>query len=409
MRKRQAGMAFILVTLLIDMLGIGLVIPILPELVTELLGGNRSLASGYYGAFIAVYAAMQFVFAPILGALSDQYGRRPVLLLSLLGAGLDYLLLALAPSLAILFVGRVIAGITGANITVANAYIADVSTPEDRARNFGLLGAVFGVGFIIGPALGGVLGNIDLRLPFYFAAALALINALYGYFVLPESHRPENRRPFGWARANPVGSLGAITRYPVVLGLTITIVLVGLAQNALQSTWVLFTGYRFGWDALQNGFSLMLVGVMAVVVQGGLVGLLIPRLGERRAIVLGLIISAAAFVMYGLATQGWMMYAVLLLGGLGGIAGPAAQGLIAGEVSAQEQGAVQGAIASLSSLTGVFGPLAATALFAYFTGDRAPLEVPGIAFFFGAVLTVLATVTAAVSFRRAQRSGLAQS
>jgi DHA1 family tetracycline resistance protein-like MFS transporter len=360
MNQRRAGLAFILVTILIDVLGLGLLIPILPELVKEFAGGDYSTASSYYGWFIAVYAAMQFLFAPVLGALSDRYGRRPVILVSLLGAGIDYLLMALAPT----------------------------------------LGWLFGMGFILGPALGGLLGNYGLRVPFYFAAALVLLNWLYGYFILPESHKPENRQAFSWTRANPVGSVAALGRYPIVLGLTVTLICAHLAHQALQSTWVLYTAYRYAWSPLQNGLSLALVGILSVLVQGGLVRVLIPRLGERRAIVAGLAVTMLAFLLYGLATQGWMIYAIMVIGSLGGIAGPALQGLISRSVSDQEQGSVQGALASLASLTGVVGPVVATGLFANFTAPGAPVHLPGIAFFFGALLILAGTLFAVRLFKQ---------
>ncbi len=399
-KKRVAAIPFILVTILIDVLGLGLLIPVLPELVTRLAGGSVSSGSSYFGWFIAVYAAMQFLFAPILGALADRFGRRPVILISLLGAGLDYLVMALAPSLAWLFLGRVVSGITGANITAANAYIADVSAPEDRAKNFGLVGAVFGIGFIVGPALGGLVGSYGLRLPFILAAGLALLNGLYGFFILPESLERHNRSPFSFRTANPLGSLAGLGRYPVVAGLAFTYVCVGLAQQALQSTWVLYTNVRYGWTPLQNGLSLMLVGLLAAVVQGGLVRVLIPRLGEVRALLASLAVSAVAFALYGLSTHGWMLIAVMVVGSLGGIAGPAAQGLISRSVSAREQGAVQGSLASLMSLTGVVGPVAATYVFAAFTRPTAPLPLPGAAFFLGSVLTLVGLAAAARLFTR---------
>jgi DHA1 family tetracycline resistance protein-like MFS transporter len=405
-KKKQAALPFILITILIDVLGIGLIIPILPELITEFAGGVISQGSSYYGMFIAVYAAMQFLFAPILGGLSDKYGRRPVLLISLLGAGLDYLLMALAPALWVLFVGRVLAGITGANITVANAYIADVSKPEDRAKNFGLIGAVFGVGFIIGPALGGLLGNYGLRLPFYAAALLALVNWLYGYFILPESLAVEHRRGFSVRQLSPLSSLHSLARYPVVAGLAVTLVCVNLAQNALQSTWVLLTTFRFDWGPLQNGLSLTVVGILTVIVQGGLVRVLVPRLGERRAILSGLIISVVSMVLYGMITKAWMIYPVMALGSLAGIAGPSIQSFVSRQISASEQGTIQGALASLMSLTGVIGPLAATQLFAFFTAPQAPVLIPGIGFYFGAVMSVIGVLFAFRTFRKPSQAPL---
>lgn len=398
--RHAAAIPFILVTLLIDVLGIGLLIPVLPELVTELAGGNLSTGSAYYGWFIAVYAAMQYVFAPVLGGLADRFGRRPVLLLSLFGSAADYLVMALAPNLTILFIGRVISGITGANITAANAYIADVSSPAERAKNFGLVGATFGVGFIVGPALGGVLAGIGIRAPFYAAAGLALINWLYGYFILPESLAPANRRKFSWSRANPLGSLRSIGRHLLVRDLTFTYVCIGIAQNAMVATWVLFTTYRFGWTPVINGLSLALVGALSVLVQGVLVRSLVPRLGERRTMLIGIAASALSFVIYGASPYGWVLYVGIFVGSIGGLTGPAAQSLISQAVAANEQGEVQGALASLLSLTGVVGPLAGTMLFAFFTSGNAPIVLPGAPYFLGSGLLVVAFAVAARAFAR---------
>jgi MFS transporter, DHA1 family, tetracycline resistance protein len=400
LRNRQAGLAFIFVTLFLDILGIGIIIPILPQLVTELSGGDVSSASSYYGWLVSAYALMQFLFAPLFGSLSDRFGRRPVILAALFGAGIDLLIMGFAPTLTWLFIGRIIAGITGASIIPANAYIADVSPPEKRAQNFGLVGAAFGLGFIVGPALGGLLGTFGPRIPFFFAAAMTLLNWLYGYFVLPESLAPEHRRPFSLARSNPLSSVLALKRYPVVFGLVGTYVCLGLAQQALQSTWVLFTTYRFDWTALQNGLSLAFFGVMSAVVQVGLLRVLIPRLGERRALLLGLLISTISYTLYGLVTQGWMMYGVLMFGALSGITQPAAQGLISNQVGPSEQGELQGSLTSLLSLTGIFGPVIATWLFGHFTGPNAIAPIPGIAFFWGSFLSALAGLLALRSFMR---------
>ncbi len=401
MRSRQAGIVFILITVLLDMLGIGLIVPVLPLLVTHMRGGDESAGAEIYGLFISTYALMQFVFAPVLGNLSDRFGRRPIILISVLGSGLDYILMAMAPNLAWLFAGRVISGITGANITAANAYIADVSPPEQRGRNFGLVGACFGVGFIVGPAAGGLLAQFGLRAPFVAAAVLTLCNALYGFLVLPESHAPEHRRRFEWRRANALASLGVLGRYPLVLGLSTTLVLASLAHQAFPATWVLYTSYRFKWTELDNGISLAVVGLMSIIVQGGLTGAFIGRFGERRSIVFGLLVSCVAFSLYGLAYRGWMMYAIIVCGSIGGVATPAIQSLISRSVPSNEQGAVQGALTSLQSLTGIFGPLLATQLFAYFISARAPVHVPGAAFFAGSLLVVCGTILAIRHLARA--------
>ena len=395
MQNRKAAMPFILITVLLDMIGIGLIIPVLPKLVTTMSGGNISKGSYVFGWFVASYALMQFVFSPILGKLSDAVGRRPIILTSLFGAGLDYLLMAFAPNLKWLFVGRVISGITGANISAANAYIADVSAPEDRAKNFGMIGACFGVGFIIGPGLGGLLGSYSLKLPFIVAACLNLLNWLYGFFVLPESLAKENRQPFDWKKANPFASLSQLGKYPVVLGLTATIALERLAHDTLPATWVLYTTYRFNWTEFDNGLSLALVGIVFAIVQGGLTGRIVGWLGERKAIIYGLTIGALTFVAYGLSTRGWMLYLAIIFGSIGGIAGPAIQSVITRMVSANEQGAVQGIIASIQSIVAILGPLMATNLFGYFTSSSAPMQLPGAAFLAAALLVAIAALMAA--------------
>ena len=392
-------MPFILVTVLLDMLGIGLVIPVLPKLVTTMYGGDLSTGSAIFGTFAASYALMQFLFSPVIGNLSDAYGRRPVILISLLGSGLDYMLMTLAPSWQWLFVGRVISGITGANITAANAYVADVSSLEQRARNFGMIGACFGVGFIVGPALGGLLGKYGLRVPFAVAAGLTLCNWLYGCFVLPESHPKEHRRPFDWSRANPLGSLGGLARYPIVIGLVATIALERLAHDSLPSTWVLYTTYRFNWTELDNGLALALVGIMYAIVSGGLTGTIVKKLGERKALITGLMIGSLTFLMYGLASQGWMLYLMIVVGSLGGISVPALQAIISQNTPATEQGAVQGALASIQSIAAIIGPLMATSLFGYFTSSAAPVKLPGAAFLASSLLVITGAALAMRTLR----------
>ena len=394
-------MAFILVTIFIDVLGIGIIIPILPELVKDFVGGSTASAGRWFGIIAATYAATQFFFAPVLGSLSDRFGRRPIILISLFGFGVDYVIQGMAPSIGWLFVGRVIAGIMGASFTTANAYIADVSGPEDRARNFGLMGVAFGLGFIFGPVLGGFLGGIHLRLPFFGSAALALINWLYGFFVLPESLPSEKRGDFSWKKANPMGSITVLKRYPLVAYLAVSFVFIGLAQRGLETVWVLYTGYRFGWDETTNGLSLAMVGAMAILVQGVLVKPFIKRFGERRTIFIGLVAATLAFLGYGLAYEGWMMFVVIIFGGLGGISGPAIQGLIAGTVAAHDQGKIQGAITSLMSLTSILAPLIfAAGLFSYFTSPAAPVLLPGAPFLVGSVLSAISVLILLRLFRR---------
>ena len=392
--KRTSGLGFIFVTLLIDILGIGLLIPILPQFIAELTHQNLSDAARQYGLLLSIYGAMQFFFAPLLGTLSDQYGRRPVLLLSMLFAGLDYVLMALAPSMIWLYVGRILSGITGASFTAANAYIADVSLPEERSQNFGLVGAAFGIGFIVGPALGGFLGQYGHRVPFWAAAGLCFANLLYGWLILPESLKPENRRRFEWKQANPLGALKMLGKYPVVWGLTGSLTASNLAMNCINSTWVLFTMVRFGWDSRQTGFSLAAFGAMALVYQLGLARILIPLWGERRTMIIGLATASLEFAAYGLSTHGWMIYVIMLIGGVGMLGGQAVQGLLSQQVGEDEQGGLQGALSSLASLTGIAGPIIGTSLFGYFTREGAPIYIPGIAFFLAAALNVLALIIA---------------
>ena len=400
-QPRKAAMAFIFVTVFIDVLGIGIIIPILPELVKEFVGGSTATAGRYYGVIAATYALAQFFCAPILGGLSDRFGRRTVLLISLFGLGIDYIIMGLAPTIWWLFIGRLVAGAMGASFTTANAYIADVSTPENRAKNFGLMGVAFGLGFIFGPALGGVLGGIDLRMPFFVSAGLALVNWLYGFFVLPESLPEDQRSAFTWAKANPIGSLGVLRSYPLVAGLAVAFVLMGLAQRGLETAWVLYTGYKFGWNETAIGLSLTLVGVMAAIVQGGLVGPIIKRIGERQAVIRGLAIGTITFLGYGLASEGWILLAFIVFGSIGGIAGPAIQGLVAGAVPSHDQGKVQGGLTSLMSLSSVVAPLVFTSgLFSYFTSERAPFQFPGAPFVLGSFMFLSALLVLVRLFRR---------
>jgi MFS transporter, DHA1 family, tetracycline resistance protein len=388
---RNASLTFIFITILLDVIGLGLIIPVLPQLINEFLGDNITQAALYLGMTMSVYALMQFVCAPIIGALSDQYGRRPVLLSSLFGFGLDYILLALAPSIGWLFLGRIIAGITGASFTTAQAYIADVSAPEDRGKNFGLVGAAFGIGFIIGPVLGGILAKYgDLRTPFWFAAALSFLNFCYGYFILPESLKLENRRKFDWKRANPVGSLLQLKKYPAIYGMLSAFICLQLGGQVHPSTWPVFTMKQFKWDELDVALSLAFVGLMIALVQGGLIRYTTPRLGQHKSIVIGLSFYAIGFFLFSFASQGWMMYAIMVPFALGGLAGPTLQGVISGKVAPSEQGELQGALTSVMSLTSVLGPLMHTNLFSYFSSEGAFIHYPGAAFFVGSILAIAA-------------------
>ncbi len=405
MPPRKPALIFIFITLFLDVLGIGLVVPILPKLVEELAGGGVDHASFVFGWLVGLYALMQFLFAPVIGNLSDRFGRRPVILLSLLGSGLDYFLLAWAPTLPWFFLGRIVSGISGANFAAAAAYIADVSPPERRAANFGMIGAIAGLGFIFGPALGGWLGHYGLRVPFLAAGALTLANWLYGLLILPESLKPENRRPFDLRRANPVGALLGLRRHRLVFGLSISYFINSVAHQVYPSIWVLYTSYRYGWGTKQTGLSLALVGLMAVVVQGGLARVLLPKLGERRAALLAFSVMAVALVGYGLAPEGWMVYGIIVFGSLSGLAVPAVQGMISRSVADNEQGGIQGSLTGLQSVAGAIGPPLATAVFGFFISDKAPAIVPGAPFFFSSALTVTAAFLAARSFRKNPAEG----
>ncbi len=380
--------------LLIDVMGIGLLIPILPGFIAQLSHQTLSAAARDYGWLLALYGAMQFLFSPLIGTLSDQFGRRPVLLVSLFCTGIEYVLMALAPNLIWLYIGRTLSGITGASITAANAYIADVSAPHERAQNFGLVGAAFGLGFVIGPALGGFLGQWGPRVPFWAAAVFCFANFLYGWLILPESLKPANRRRVDLRLANPVGALGILSRYPLVWGLTGSLVVTNLAMNCINSTWVLFTEMRFDWNSTQVGFSLAAFGTVALIYQLGLARILLPLWGERRTMLIGLAVGAIEFVAYALSSQGWMIYAIMLLGGLGLLAGQATQGLLSRQVGEDEQGALQGALSSLASLTGIFGPLIGTFLFAHYTQRGAPIFLPGAPFLLAAALNLVGLIIA---------------
>jgi MFS transporter, DHA1 family, tetracycline resistance protein len=398
--NRKAAIGFIFITILIDVTGWGIIIPVIPKLIEELIQGNISAAASWGGYLTFAYAVMQFVFAPVLGNLSDQYGRRPVLLISLFGFGIDYLFTAFAPTIGWLFLGRVVAGITGASFTTAMAYIADVSSPEERAKNFGMVGAAFGAGFIIGPAIGGLLGEMGSRVPFMFAAGLTLLNWLYGYFVLPESLPKQNRRKFEWGRANPVGSLLFFSRYRGIWGLAVSLMLVYIAAHAVQSTWNFFTIEKFQWSEKMIGLSLAVVGLLVGAVQGGLIRWVNPWLGNERSVYTGLTLYAIGLFLFSIASQSWMMFAFLVPYCLGGIAGPALQAIISNHVPPNEQGELQGGLTSLMSVTTIIGPLLMTNLFAYFTSQKAPVHFSGAPFLMGAVLMLASAIVAYVVLRR---------
>jgi MFS transporter, DHA1 family, tetracycline resistance protein len=387
---RRAAFAFVFVTVLLDMLAIGVIIPVLPKLVVDFVGGDAAEGARVYGLFGTAWALMQFVFSPVQGALSDRFGRRPVILISNVGLGLDYVVMALAPSLAWLFLGRVISGITAASISTAYAYVADVTPPELRAARFGLLGAGFGVGFVLGPALGGLTGAIDPRLPFWIAAGLSLANALYGFFVLPESLPPERRAPFAWRRANPVGALALLRSQAQLIGLAGVNFLGNLAHAALPSVGVLYMMYRYGWDARTVGLTMAGVGVAAIVVQGGVIGPAVKRFGERTALIVGLAFGVAGFTVFGLAPTGPVFWLGIPLMALWGLANPSAQGLMSRRIGPHEQGQLQGANASLMGVANLIGPGLFTLTFAYAIGAAGDWGVPGAAFLVAAALLGLA-------------------
>ena len=380
MNTHAASVRFVLITLVIDALGFGLVVPIVPSLVLEMSGLTASGAALWVGTLLTAFSVMQFVCAPILGGLSDRFGRRPVILLSLAGVGMNYAMLAWAPSLIWLFLGRMIAGATAANAATASAYIADVTPPQLRASRFGLIGATFGLGFVLGPALGGLLGTYGLRVPFEAAAALTACNVLYGLFVLPESLPPERRRPFEWRRANPLGSLKVVTSSPNLGRLAIAWACTWFAMGALQTTFVLANQLRFGWDTQQNGLALALAGLGSAVVQGLLVRRIIPHFGELRSAMIGSSITIIAYLLIAFAPFGWVVLLGITIQAGGAITNPAVQGLVSAAVPADRQGETQGALSSIQGLTAIVSPLVASTVFAHFTGPYALILLPGAPF-----------------------------
>jgi DHA1 family tetracycline resistance protein-like MFS transporter len=383
---RRAAIVFIFVTVVMDVVAMGIVIPVLPKLIESFEGGDTSSAARTYGIFMTAWGLMQFLFMPVIGALSDRFGRRPVILVSCFGLGCDYFLMALAPSLEWLFVGRVINGITAASFGTAYAYIADVAPPESRAASFGVVGAGFGLGFVLGPALGGLLGQVDPRLPFWAAGFMAILSAMYGYFILPESLPKDKRAPFKWKKANPVGSLVLLRSHPELSGLAVALFLAQFAHVVLPSVTVLYMSYRYGWSELQVGLALAAVGLSSMIVQGALVKPIVKRIGERRALVVGLAFGAAGFAIYGLAPRGDIFLIGIPVMGLWGLFTPALLALMTRHVSASEQGQLQGANSSLAAIAGLFGPATFSLVFASFIGARATLHLPGAPYLLACVL-----------------------
>lgn len=386
----QPKIGFVLATLGLDALGVGIVAPIVPELVRQLAHLPPQAAAPWVGALIAAYACMQFLAAPLIAELSDRFGRRPVILASVLGLGIDYVFLALAPNLWWLFVGRLVAGATSANVAAATAYIADVSGQEDRARRFGLIGATFGAGFVVGPALGGFLGQIGLRLPFIAAAALSLANVAYGVFGLPESLPAERRRALVWRNANPFGKLASVLRNTALSRLSIAWSCSWVGLGAVQSSLVLFTGYRFHWGSALNGAVLAGVGLSQAVVEGGLLRFITPRIGERRTAVIGYAAAILGYCTLALATLGWLVFPAVALIALGGLAVPSVRAMVSGEGEASTQGEMQGVLSAVEGITAVFAPLLTSGLFFLFTSEAAPLAIPGAPFFLAAAAAALA-------------------
>lgn len=398
--KKSAAIGFIFITMLIDITGWGIIIPVIPKLIKELIHGDISEAAKIGGWLTFAYAITQFIFAPLVGNLSDKFGRRPIILISLFAFSMDYLLLAFAPTITWIFIGRIIAGITGASITTASAYIADVSTPENRAKNFGMIGAAFGLGFIIGPVIGGLLGQYGSRVPFYAAAVLCLLNFLYGYFILPESLSKDNRREFSLKRANPIGAFLNLKRYPQLIGLVISIFLLYTASHAVHSNWSYFTMYKFNWDEKMVGISLGAIGLLVGIVQGGLIRWINPKLGNEKSIYVGMALYTIGMFLFATATESWMMFAFLIPYCLGGIAGPAMQAVISSQVPANEQGEIQGTLSSLMSASAIVGPPMMSTVFYYFTHKDAPFQFAGAPFVLGGILMLLSTIIAYFSFKK---------
>jgi DHA1 family tetracycline resistance protein-like MFS transporter len=392
---RRGAVAFIFVTILLDMFALGLILPILPKLVESFVDNDTANAARIFGLFGTAWAVMQFLFSPILGGLSDRFGRRPVVLLSNFGLALDYVLMALAPSLTWLFVGRVISGITSASVSTAFAYIADLTPADQRAAVFGKIGVAFGAGFILGPAVGGLLGGMDPRLPFWVAAGLSFANTLYGLLILPESLPPDRRSPFHWRNANPLGALHLLRSDRVLAGLSVANFLAQLAHVVLPSTFVLYATYRYGWDTTTVGLTLAIVGICSMAVQGVAIGPIVKRFGERRALLLGLGCGAAGFLIYGAAPTGPLFWLGIPVMALWGVAGAAIQALTTQRVAPDQQGQLQGATSSVQSVSQLVGPFLFTLTFAYFIGAQAPLKLPGAPFLLASALLVLALVIAA--------------
>ncbi|WP_395091610.1 TCR/Tet family MFS transporter [Vaginella massiliensis] len=399
-QTKQPAVGFIFATMLIDIIGIGIIIPVIPKLLEELIQSDLSEAAKIGGWLTFSYAFVQFLFAPLIGNISDKFGRRPVLLTSLFAFSIDYLILALAPSIVWLFIGRIMAGITGASASTASAYIADISTAENKAKNFGLIGAAFGIGFIVGPVIGGFLGQIGSRVPFYAAATLCFVNFLWGLIYLPESLPKSKRRNIEWKAANPIGSLIRLKKYPQIILLISAMFFMYLAGHAVNSNWTFFTMYKFGWDERMVGLSLAAVGMCVGLVQGFLVRWSNPKFGNAKNILAGLTINMIGLILFGFAEHSWLMFVFLIPYCIGGIAGPALQSEVTSYVDEDEQGQLQGTITSINSSTAIFGPVLMTSVFYYFTHDQAPFHFPGAPFVLAAFFQLVAVFLSYFSLKK---------
>jgi len=391
---RRAALGFIFVTVLLDMLALGIIIPVMPKLVENFVGGDTATAAWVFGLFGMSWALMQFICSPLIGSLSDRFGRRPVILFSNLGTGLDYIVMALAPNLALLFIGRVISGITTANVPTAFAYIADITKPEERAKAFGLMGAAFGAGFVLGPAVGGLLADFGPRTPFWVAAAFSLANAAYGAFVLPESLKKENRSPFDWRKANWIGSVQLLRTNSALLGLSVALFLGHLAHNVLTTVFVLYGGYRYGWDEKTVGLTLAGVGICFALTQAVVTARVVEWIGERNTMIVGLVFGAIGFAAYGLAPTAIWFWIVIPVMSLWGLAGPTEQGIMSKLVSPSEQGQLQGANNSVMGFANLIGPGIFAAVFAWSIGGGLQWHVPGLAFLLGGLMIAISAVVA---------------
>lgn len=404
MTSNKTSIIFIFLTVFIDVVGIGIIIPVIPTLLEEITGEGISMAALYGTYLMVAYASMLFLFSPVQGELSDRYGRRPVLLIALLGLSADYLIHAYAQSIAWLIIGRILAGICGASHSVATAYIADISTHENKAKNFGMIGAAFGLGFIVGPAIGGIFGEMNVRLPFFIAAGLAFANFLFGFFFVPESLAKEYRRKPKFSKMLPGVSLFQLNRFSGIGLLILAFFLANIAGQALPATWSFFTIEQYSWDEAQVGYSLSFVGLLVAIVQGGLIGTVVKKFGQRKTIMIGFILWSSGMFLFASAIQPWMLYAFLIPYVLGGVAGPTLQSLVSNQVPGTEQGILQGALTSLTSITTIIGPAIATLMFYYFTKDNGLFYFPGAPYASAGIILSIATLIAFIALKRVKFS-----